>query len=324
MRRSCLILTAIVFVLAAAKTTALSQNPNEQGLPEHAMALTGLSAEQLYKVQESVLPVEQKIHQALQDAGFNAGWKRDSFEKLVKIVTDVASASQPEIETGVKSVLSDEEYRTVQERILLYNQYADLDQADSVETEAILESAFQYELVFQPTQLLDLTNEQQAAYREMQDDFFKETLYAGMEMNEIFTKDIENDTEIKTAMKKVEDAANPEEKSQLLRQVSELVQKKVDEITKEKLPKMKASLKKMRDGLQKILTPQQKAKLEKMKENMPKSLWKMMPGHYGKERPWRPGANSWQPGMGVPNDPNAPREAKPAPKNREKPFPGTN
>ena len=86
----------------------------------------------------------------------------------------------------------------------------------------------------------------------------------------------------------------------------------------------KSVLKKSRDGLQKILTPEQKAKLEKMKENMPESLEKIMPGHDGKEHHWRPGMYScfsWQPGLGILNDFNIPRITKPAPKEREKPFP---
>jgi len=73
---------------------------------------------------------------------------------------------------------------------------------------------------------------------------------------------------------------------------------------------------------EKILTDKQKAKIEELMDDMPDYLWGMLPENRGKEREWRPGANSWKPGDGVPGvNPNA--EARPERTREGRRFPGS-
>jgi len=94
--------------------------------------------------------------------------------------------------------------------------------------------------------------------------------------------------------------------------------------------RMKAGVAKFRPILlrfkreyEKILTDKQKAKIEELMDDMPDYLWGMLPENRGKERVWRPGANSWKPGDGAPGtNPNA--EARPErPRNEGRRFPGS-
>ena len=74
---------------------------------------------------------------------------------------------------------------------------------------------------------------------------------------------------------------------------------------------------------EKILTDQQKAKIEELMDDLPDYLWNMLPENRGKERAWRPGANSWKPGDGAPEE-NPNKEAKPErPVNEGRRFPGS-
>jgi len=90
---------------------------------------------------------------------------------------------------------------------------------------------------------------------------------------------------------------------------------------------MEALLKKFRPILlrfkreyEKILTDRQKAMIDELMDDMPDYLWGMMPENRGKERPWRPGANSWKPGDGAPGtNPNS--EARPERTNEGRRFP---
>jgi len=73
---------------------------------------------------------------------------------------------------------------------------------------------------------------------------------------------------------------------------------------------------------EKILTDKQKAMIEELMDDMPDYLWGMMPENRGKERDWRPGANSWKPGDGAPGEnPNA--EARPERVREGRRFPGS-
>jgi len=73
---------------------------------------------------------------------------------------------------------------------------------------------------------------------------------------------------------------------------------------------------------EKILTDKQKAKIEELMDDMPGYLWGMMPHNRGKERAWRPGANSWKPGDGAP-EANPNREERSERIREGRRFPGS-
>ena len=73
---------------------------------------------------------------------------------------------------------------------------------------------------------------------------------------------------------------------------------------------------------EKILTDKQLAKIEELMNDLPDYLWKILPENHGKERPWRPGATSWKPGDGAPEE-NPNREARPERPIEGRRFPGS-
>ncbi len=70
-----------------------------------------------------------------------------------------------------------------------------------------------------------------------------------------------------------------------------------------------------------LLTDEQKVKAEKLEADTPDYIWNRLPQNRGKTREWRPGANSWQPGQGVPEGVNTNREAKPVRERGKRVFP---
>ena len=60
-----------------------------------------------------------------------------------------------------------------------------------------------------------------------------------------------------------------------------------------------------------ILTAEQKAKAEKLVADTPEYIASRLPQNRNRSREWRPGANSWQPGQGVPEGGNPIGEARP-------------
>ena len=71
-----------------------------------------------------------------------------------------------------------------------------------------------------------------------------------------------------------------------------------------------------------ILTDKQKAKIEEIMDDLPDYLWSILPENRGKERAWRPGANSWKPGDGAPEE-NPNKEARPERVREGRRFPGS-
>ena len=98
--------------------------------------------------------------------------------------------------------------------------------------------------------------------------------------------------------------ASSEEQAEIRRQLEELV---------EKYSKL------ARD----ILTDEQKTLADKLEEETPDYIWSKIPKNRGKTREWRPGANSWQPGQGVPEGGNTNREAQPVRERGDRVFPGS-
>ncbi|MDR1385656.1 MAG: hypothetical protein LBJ67_17680 [Planctomycetaceae bacterium] len=52
--------------------------------------------------------------------------------------------------------------------------------------------------------------------------------------------------------------------------------------------------------IREILTDEQKVRADKLIEDTPDFIWNRLPQNRNRTREWRPGANSWQPGQGVP------------------------
>ena len=88
------------------------------------------------------------------------------------------------------------------------------------------------------------------------------------------------------------------------------------------IAKFRPILLRFKRDYEKILTDKQKAKIEELMDDLPDYLWNMLPENRGKERAWRPGANSWKPGDGAPEE-NPNKEARPERVREGRRFPGS-
>ncbi len=324
MARLFLIISMTLLVFTTAKTL-FSQEPEEQQYDELAVVMSGLSPEQFTEMSKKLGTIEQKLVKTLRDAGYTTMIERDTLDDQLDLFSSAIGSLAPEIESTIKSVISSDEYRVAQERVLIFSQYADYDQVTDIEElAAIAGTIMQLDDAFNPSAILAFSPDQQKAYQYLKKENLKAMGEMQVSMDEMLQEALESDKTILELRKKLENTTDEKEKDVLQEQFSKTIHEKMMSIVNDKItPKFRELLKKSRDGLQKILTSEQKAKLGKMKENMPESLWKIMPGNYGKERPWRPGEHSWQPGMGAPDDlGNSLREMKPAPKERGRRFPG--
>jgi len=131
--------------------------------------------------------------------------------------------------------------------------------------------------------------------------------------------------EQKALFEELEKAETEEEKAVLREKFSNIMQK-TSALMREPVQK---TFDKMKTKLNTLLTAEQKAKLAQIKQDIPdylkQALAEMKKTSDESEPAWRPGANSWVPGMGAPKDwENYPREAPRIREPRgERRFPGT-
>jgi hypothetical protein len=155
-----------------------------------------------------------------------------------------------------------------------------------------------------PPDFLNFTDEQRKQLLELQ----KETALdlAGV----VIPLEEEVNEKRRQLNKQLQEATTDKEREEIRKQQNEI--RWGDEVI---VPKIKPVFMKAWGKFKKIFTDKQKAKIEEVMAEMPDYLWGALPGNKGKERPWRPGPDSWRPGMGVPKDlGDAPREAKPTPR----------
>ncbi|MCL2347554.1 MAG: hypothetical protein FWC50_04755 [Planctomycetaceae bacterium] len=163
--------------------------------------------------------------------------------------------------------------------------------------------------------VIDLTKDQLDALVQIQKEFVTEQI--GIE--------IMQDQEEKSLETQLSEAKTDEERADIeerLKKVREESKKAAEASSQKLLAKMKAKL-------DTLLTAEQKAKLAQLKENIPDYMKQALgdmkkTDDVGKaSAAWRPGANSWVPGMGVPKNLEGTREAPRAREPRgERQFPG--
>jgi len=299
-----ILLTVILFFGIGA---AFSQ---DEEVPELFLAVTGLSQDQWLQIEKPIDVIAEAFNEKIANEGFSDPPSRADFDQITSMIIQTYYYEiAPQMKNVVLDTISEEEYRNIQERTFLFNHFADWSNATSEDFDAGIQLYFAADIVFNSAEILDLSPEQQQAYQVIREETLRNFMDINFEVEEMFREQYE---ELNKEMEKGD--IPPEELNKKVFQLGEL--KKNHERSR-----FGEVVKKSRDKFEKILTDEQKAKLQKMKEEMPESLWSLMPGNYDKKRPWRPGANSWMPGMGAPDPDIVPREAQP-PKNQEKPFPG--
>ena len=315
-----LLLLGLIYGNAFAQTEEIQieEAQTEEYEPEFFHALVGLSDEQGQQLREFMAAIDQKLSKVIRDAGYTSV-DPENWEEQAVLFSGTMKSLTPEIETTVRSVVPEEQYRAAQERLLIYNQYADLEAMTLEETMYAFQSMLEGGFAFQPLQRLNLSPEQKTLFEVMQAEQVKDLIGFTVEMEVMMREIVEK--EIQPWEEKFEKAASDEELEKLYTDANEAVQKRLESIEKEIGPKYKKLAIKFREQQMRLLNDSQKAELKRLYENMPDSLRKMMPGYKGEKPAWRPGANSWVPGMGAPEGAENMREAKPERPKGERIFP---
>ena len=171
--------------------------------------------------------------------------------------------------------------------------------------------------------LVSFTEEQMAELAALQKEVITEIVGIEIIMKE---DNAELFAEQEALFQELQKAETDEEKAVLQEKFSKATQK-TSALMREQIQK---AFDKTKAKLDKLLTAEQKAKLAQIKQDIPdylkKALAEMGKADDDSEVPtaWRPGANSWVPGMGAPKDrENYPGEAPRVRKPQERRFPGS-
>lgn len=124
--------------------------------------------------------------------------------------------------------------------------------------------------------------------------------------------------ELAEAGKKITDAKSIEEQQEIAKGLQGIVA----EMYGDKIPELKELVAKNNKKFMSVMTDAQKAKIQKVMDDVPDYIWATFPQNRDKDRPWRPGLDSWMPGMGVPGVGSANRETRQKRSQEKRTFPG--
>ena len=215
-------------------------------------------------------------------------------EKVGSVIDEVGSSITGIIRGELQDFLTADQYRKLETRVLQAHtsMMRGLENdANAENPEAILGNmpVGMMQVAIGPPSFLEFTEDQKHRLFELQKRTILDCVGAGLEIQKQFPNGNDNTPGLMEAL----------------------------------LKKFRPILLRFKREYEKILTDKQKAMIEELMDDMPDYLWGMLPENRGKEREWRPGANSWKPGDGAPGvNPNA--EARPERATREgRRFPGS-
>jgi len=216
----------------------------------------------------------------------------ENYREKVGMVIDEVGASVTEIVRGeLRDFLTADQYQKLETRVLQAHTslLRSSETSDNPETLMGNFSVGMMQMAIGPAGFLEWTEDQKQRLFELQKRTILDCVGGGLELEKQFPN------------------SNPGNSPEMMQEL---------------IKKFRPILLNFKREYEKILTDKQKAIIEELLNDMPDYLWGMMPENRGKERAWRPGANSWKPGDGAPGE-NPNREARPE-RTREGPrFPGS-
>lgn len=318
-RISCLIMFVLCLTMPG---LSFAQKLSPKEIEEQTLADFGTTKEAMERFHRDVMQNVTKFQEGLQARIMKESSQPGASEEKVR---DMAMNGMIEIgnimqETSKKH-FSNEQHQKMQLRMFQAmrsvrdNAMKSNDPADTI----IAQGIPQAELMKGRPDFLNLTDKQQQEIQEIQKETFKSIQmttqkYAQLNMNPDRQKIIMG------LEKKMQDAKTDEERQEIGQKLRTIH----IELLKDAVPEFKRLLKEGRDKFDAVLTDAQRAKIEEVMDQVPEYLWQQLPQNQGKDRPWRPGLNSWMPGMGAPEGTDDIREARPEPKEKNRRFPGNN
>lgn len=216
-------------------------------------------------------------------------------EKVGAMIDEVGSAVSDIVRSEVRDFLSADQYQKLETRVLqahtsLLRSFEKDENSANMEIHAANLPVGMMQVVIGPPSFLEFTEDQKQRLFQLQRSTIIDLAGAGLELEQQYPGGINQ-------------GSSPEAMQALIN-------------------KIRPILLRFKREYEKILTDKQKAMIEELMDDMPDYLWGMMPENRGKERPWRPGANSWKPGDGAPGE-NPNSEARPERVHEGRRFPGS-
>lgn len=213
------------------------------------------------------------------------------------------------INQEMKDFLTPDQYQKVQTRFFQFS-HSVINAAENTTDTEVMGAALGGSVAtfLGPPDFLEFTDDQKRQLQQLQ----KETIL------DIAGVVIPHEEKRDKLRKELSEATTDEQRAE--------IQKQLDDMGsggRNILPQVVSILIKAKKKFEKILTDKQKAKMQEVMDDIPDYLWALMPHNKDKERAWRPGANSWRPGMGVPDEMgDANREARSPRPEGGRSFPG--
>ena len=215
-------------------------------------------------------------------------------EKVGSMIDEVGAAVTDIVRSEVRDFLSVDQFQKLETRVLqahtsMIRSFENDEVPESIDVFAGTMSSGMFQMALGPPSFLEFTEDQKQRIFQLQRGTILDCVGAGLELEQQFPD------------------RNPGNSPEMLEAA---------------FKKFRPILLRFKREYEKILTDKQKAKIDELMDDLPDWLWKALPENRGKERPWRPGANSWKPGDGAPGD-NPYREQRPVRPNSGRVFPGT-
>ncbi len=212
-------------------------------------------------------------------------------EKVGLLIDEVGPSITEIVRSEVRDFLTPDQYRKLETRVLQahVSMMRGLESSEDPEVMVANMPVGMMQMAVGPPSFLEFTEDQKKRLFELQKRTILDCAGAGLEIEKQFPN------------------SNPGQSPEMMKAF---------------VSKFRPILLRFKREYEKILTDKQRAQIDEIMDDVPDYLWGMLPQNRGKDREWRPGAGSWKPGDGAPEE-NSNREMKPE-RPREGPrFPGS-
>ena len=315
----------LMFLLFAAMPySAFAQELSQKEIEAQALADYGVTKEAMEQYNKDIMINLTRFQEEMQ-AKIMAQATQPGFsqEKAMDIVMESMIEMGDIMRETSQKHFNEEQHQKMQLRMfqMLRSITDDAIKTDDPAAATVTQGTAPLELMMGPPDFLNLTDGQKKEILEVQKETTKAIqLTSGKHMQSIMAnpEELKKLQEMQELAGKVQKAETDEERQETARKLLTIH----SEMFKDVAPEFKKILKEGREKYDAILTDAQRAKIKATMEQIPEYLWQSLPQNQGKNRSWRPGLNSWIPGMGAPEGTENIREAKPEPKEKSRRFPG--
>ena len=287
----------------------MEQQRRQEEMLSEMLADVGVTEEEMEQFNNRLAEIAEQDMQFAKDFGESV---QDNYESSIEFAEDYFDNFIQPMMNGIRteaiSFFTEDQYSKLTTRLYQLVELMPISGDGDVLEGELLKS-------FLLPDVLGLTDDQMVDFTRMQKEFLMEAFDVGMTLSEEHEHLLEERESLNAQLTQLLETKTKEEREEIKNRLAN-VQEQINKVTTEPSRRI---IDKLKTKLDTLLTAEQKAKLSKIKQDIPDYMRSALAGmktggvHDNAEEasgPWRPGANSWVPGMGAPKDlQNDPREA---------------